>query len=847
MSVIQQAPLGGATVYLERPRINNLLAEAVRSGTLVSVRAGAGYGKTSAVSAFLRKQDVDTLWLQLTERDNAGGRFWENLVRATASYNMRMAERLRQLDFPETNADFRRYRRVVLEERLEDDQLVAVFDDCHLIHNPAILRFFERSTRSPLPNFSIILIARMDTDAEKQKLPSGVPVVSVTMDDLRFTRDEVAEYFKMLGLSVPMDALASIHAKTHGWALALVLLGLALQKNPSLDGYVWTAMKSNIFKLLDSEIFHAASKRLQRFLVRLSLIDHLATDLVWTLAGDAGLVGEMERIGFGVHCDDRLGAYMLHPLFREYLCRKQAELPEEDVRDTYRQAAAWCSGRGSKIDAIYYYEKTGEYSPIVQIMCDSTVQPPAAMSKLVMPMFDNAPPAAKLSDARFAAIHLCLKLSLRQLDKAFELGCRYRDEFEAMPETPFTTRALAGVYSALGYTRYLSAPFTDVYDFDVYYIKQDEYYSRNPYPVSGAMTHAVVGPWISMVATDRPGAMDEYIDALSRTVSHTVHAMGGNVSGMDALARGELCFYRNELGAAEAFIDEALEASMRHRQHDLRNRALLYLLRIGFARGEPAKAERAMKELERQLDAPEYALRNITFDIVAGTYYLMLGQPQSVAEWLKTDLDESALTGFVANFSKLVRARHQLVSGDFQKLLAFIRNRRWPGMVLFGRLEWLVLEAVCRERIGDGAGALEALRQGYGLALSNRITMPFIEMGDAMRALVEAAMGDGACGVPRAWLQGVHDAAAAYAANQRRFVEKYKEAHHVEERIVLTQCEKDVLEDLAFDLSRAEISAIRNLSMHAVRNTVNSLFAKFETGDVAEVLRIAVEKGILPR
>ncbi|MDR3200755.1 MAG: helix-turn-helix transcriptional regulator, partial [Spirochaetales bacterium] len=69
----------GNQVYLERPQIDRLLEKAVES-PLVTVVAGAGYGKTHSVYSFLRKYNALTTWMQFSERDNIGERFWENFI-----------------------------------------------------------------------------------------------------------------------------------------------------------------------------------------------------------------------------------------------------------------------------------------------------------------------------------------------------------------------------------------------------------------------------------------------------------------------------------------------------------------------------------------------------------------------------------------------------------------------------------------------------------------------------------------------------------------------------------------------------------------------------------------------
>ncbi|MDR2136245.1 MAG: hypothetical protein LBO76_06475, partial [Treponema sp.] len=67
-----------APYYLERPRLNKILARAMQN-PVVTVVAGQGYGKSSSVYSFLQNSDIVALWIQLTIRDNISRHFWENL------------------------------------------------------------------------------------------------------------------------------------------------------------------------------------------------------------------------------------------------------------------------------------------------------------------------------------------------------------------------------------------------------------------------------------------------------------------------------------------------------------------------------------------------------------------------------------------------------------------------------------------------------------------------------------------------------------------------------------------------------------------------------------------------
>ena len=120
-----------------RPRVDSAL-EAASDCALTLAVAGAGYGKTQAVRAFMWRRAVSVRWLQLTEDDNMCSRFWESFLYVTAQGNPALSEKLRAFGFPETEQQFKRY--IALTKRSEAD-VRFVFDDFHTIGNPRVLRF----------------------------------------------------------------------------------------------------------------------------------------------------------------------------------------------------------------------------------------------------------------------------------------------------------------------------------------------------------------------------------------------------------------------------------------------------------------------------------------------------------------------------------------------------------------------------------------------------------------------------------------------------------------------------------------------------------------------------------
>ncbi|MDR1375185.1 MAG: helix-turn-helix transcriptional regulator, partial [Treponema sp.] len=323
-------------IYLERPQINCLLEQAVRNPVVI-VCAGAGYGKTHTVYSFVRKFRALTGWIQLSERDNIGERFWENFISGITLGNPKAAAKLMKLPFPETEREFDRYLTIPKTHTGPDERYIFVYDDFHLLHNKAVLRFMERNITSPFPTITSILISRTEPDINLVKLFSKGLLGRITEEDLRFSREEMAEYFRIQNIRPSPQAGSSIYHDTEGWAFAIHLAGLSLKNAPSGADYIPQAMRSNIFKLIEREIMETISADLRNFLIKLSLIEQLAPELLGSIAGEKPLIKEMERISSFIRFDTYLNAYRIHHLFLDYLTKKQTELSEAEKREVYQK------------------------------------------------------------------------------------------------------------------------------------------------------------------------------------------------------------------------------------------------------------------------------------------------------------------------------------------------------------------------------------------------------------------------------------------------------------------------------------------------------------------------------
>ena len=844
MEVISHIRRDSCTLFhYERSRLNDLFMEAVRY-PLVVVCAGAGYGKTSAVHDFVEEYQSSTAWMQFSERDNVEGRFWENLIHTIAQVNPSFSVSASEIGFPDNPNKHNQYQAKVKEFLPMLDKRILVMDDFHILEDPAVISFAELILQNLSSGTTMVIISRSTPNINIAGLISKGHVFNINENDLRFTENELAQYFRRLEIFPQTESLREIMRDTGGWAFALNLIARSYQKAPGYEGYLRSAMKTNIFRLMEVEIWNGISERVQGFLVRLSLIDHLSFELIELLAkGDEGLIAEMERQNAYIRRDSYINAYLIHHLFLEFLATKQKLLSEEVKRETYTIAGEWCNNNGFKIDALSYYERIGDYKEIIDLLYAMPAQFPHDIAKYCVAIFDRAPAEAYDTVVYLALTHVRCSMRIGLWQRAIELAGYYEAKFLKLPEDNlFRNVSLGGLYLLWSYLRNFLCVSDNVFDFDLYIEK----FSKSHGQPSALCTHSarirLLGPWANANGSSKKGMPEKYINAVSRATALIPNIFVGFMSGEEELVRGELMFFKGDLNAAEPLIAQAIRKAKEHRQFEIYHRALLYTVRLSIAQGNYIKAEQAIKDAKAQLDEDEYYNRYINYDIVLALYYYAIGLPDKIPDWLKQDISHYSHASFIENLGNQLKVRYYYVTRDYPPVLTYIREMKQRESYLFGRIAMLAMEACVHYKMKDKRKAFAALSEAYEAASPNDLIMSFIEFGKDMRTLTASALKEPGGSIPEAWLETINRKSATYAKRHAHVVTEYRKANRIMDGIVLSPRESEILKDISYGLSRVEIASSRNLSINTVKMVINNVYIKLGAENLADLIRIAVER-----
>jgi ATP/maltotriose-dependent transcriptional regulator MalT len=454
-------------------------------------------------------------------------------------------------------------------------------------------------------------------------------------------------------------------------------------------------------------------------------------------------------------------------MFIDFLRARQDILTDDEARETYKTAADWCGQNGFIVDAMNYYEKIGDYESIISIFrYKLPAFLPYDIASFAMDIFERAPANTCDRVESFAIRHLHAAICLGRWQEGVALAERYEKRFLRLPEgNGFRNRALGEIYFCRGLMQANMSTQNDRYDFDAYFAKMDECFSKS-LAKPGQLVDIPIGPWASLVGSARQGAPQEYIESLTRTVGHMSHSLRIGRTGEDDLCLGELKFYQCDIPAAESQFAAAMERAREQERFAVLYRALFYIERIAVFQGNREKAEQALANMKQGMDKKDNVHSLLSYDIAVSWYHYLLRQPEMVRGWLKEQFTPYVRASFIENFGNQMKARYHYLMKIYPPLLAYIEDMKRRESILYGRLEMLAIEACVRFQMKDRTGAFNALLEAYEAASPNSILMPFVELGKDMRALTAVAIRAPYCKIPREWLKNAKHKSNIYAQRQ---------------------------------------------------------------------------------
>jgi len=365
---------------LNRPRLLNLL-EKNKDKKIILILGQAAQGKTTLAASYVKISKIPSAWINLDKEDSDPVKLLDLIVRSlqhvfkdidfsrVPSYSYRTMDSRPEIYF------FREYVGYIFKNISIPIQIVIDGLDRLSPDTPAF-KFLQVLVEDAPPNIHLMLLSRgLPPFLELQQLKIRQEALILTNEELAFTRDEIAKFFKEIRkTSFNADQLKRIHLATEGWIGGLVLLSEYINQFPDLlkekDIYedLPDHFKGEIFNYFGLEIFSSQSKQVQEFLIKSSVIDLIELDFL----KDFIQIENAEEILWGLakknlfvhpYYDEKKGwLFRYHQLFRDFLrARFESEVRSEEKRSLLLKAGHLYEQKEELESAVKYFLEAKAY------------------------------------------------------------------------------------------------------------------------------------------------------------------------------------------------------------------------------------------------------------------------------------------------------------------------------------------------------------------------------------------------------------------------------------------------------------------------------------------------------
>jgi LuxR family maltose regulon positive regulatory protein len=354
---------GARAGTVPRPRLADRLARGL-TARLTLVSAPAGFGKTTVLAQWLAQigqapGGPAVAWVSLDEHDDEVGRFWSYVVAALAGVSDRVrADELPLLHGQSAASEAAMASLLNTLGELPGD-VVLVLDDYHAVTSQQIHDAVTYLLDHMPAQVHLVLSSRSDPPLPLSRLRARGDLVEVRSADLRFTRDEAAQYLAgSMGLDLAAADVTLLAERTEGWAAALQLAALSLRDRDDTAEAVAAFAGDDRFivDFLAEEVLARLPDDVRQFLLRTSVLRRLngpLCDAVTGQSGGAARLIELERANmFLVPLDDRREWYRYHHLFGDVLRAHLSEQHPDEVAALHRRASDWWHTQGDPAQAV---------------------------------------------------------------------------------------------------------------------------------------------------------------------------------------------------------------------------------------------------------------------------------------------------------------------------------------------------------------------------------------------------------------------------------------------------------------------------------------------------------------
>lgn len=355
--------------FVPRLRLAARLAR-IPKHPLTLVSAPAGYGKSTAVAAWLQTCALHRAWYSLDDADNDPAVFMIYFLaairRAAPTFGVELGA---TLEASRSLSVSTFVESIVAELNRHDQDVVLVIEDCHLIRSADVLAVLRELMRHPHPLLHLVLLSRHDLPLPLSNWRARNLMIEVRAADLRFSLEETSRFLRQaLGDALDDEMIARLHQNTEGWIAGLRLALLSLMQVGDVGDQVLelSAHNRHIVEYLADQVLSGLPPEQQAFLIQTSILERMSGPLceavVWPdgIGGDGAALDAQSMLTdlyrdnlFIIPLDAEMSWFRYHHLLSDFLRGSLSRrYSQEAIAGLHLRAGRWFAAAGLTEEAI---------------------------------------------------------------------------------------------------------------------------------------------------------------------------------------------------------------------------------------------------------------------------------------------------------------------------------------------------------------------------------------------------------------------------------------------------------------------------------------------------------------
>ncbi len=673
---------------------------------------------------------------------------------------------------------------------------VLVIDDAQVMP-PEVFDFVYGVVSGARDAMTTIIVSRSLNTIPIGRLRAQGYLFEVGWADLRFSIEEATELTSRVG-SVPLsaDEIAVMVADTQGWPAGITMTRL-IQDREMRDGEARfirpTGLRREFESYFSEEVMSREPDDVRNFLASTIILEELTPDICAALTGDDNSRSMLERVeesGLFLRAIDLdCSSYRYHSLFREMVLRRLIDRDPARAAELHRRASRHFAANGKHLEAVEHARLSGDTAFLADIL-DQLADPltygghleliDTLVAGLSTSVFVGRPRLAlaiawrRIRSLAFEAAETLIGIAraellrrkeeghesndLQWLERAIEhrdlMLAAGRDDMRAIDSRAGTLLRKFGddePYLSCTLLAQLMASRRELYHFsDILRLEAE---ARRALARPGSEFAAIALKTSIAPTLAAQGKADVAQAMLEETLAYASKLGKPGVAALPSLPLAEILYDRGECARARALVEEHLPAAREWGFVDQIVAGHLVKARLLFNEGDLAGAEKVLKEL--QVLAIECGLDRMRASAVSEQVHMLIrsGEAKQARELMESsDLwpsEEPYPTLNPSRYQESIATAVIRIEMHGHRLLPARKiAKRWSefvrrnGAVRSGvTFELLIAEIAILS--GDRSEARRAVREAVTLAAPSGWTQIFLDEGEAIKAILQEAYGQG--------------------------------------------------------------------------------------------------------